>query len=239
MLNIKNVSKAFGSKKVLDDVSLSVDKGGIAVFLGGSGVGKSTLLRLLNNFESLDEGTFELDGTTIDLSKVNKDHTSAMIFQQFNLFDHLTVEQNITLPLEVVQKKSKAESVKIAHDLLKKFGLEDKAHNYPSELSGGQKQRLAIARTIALKPKIICFDEPTSALDPLLTSHVANTIQELANEGYIILVASHDTVLLDKLQCDIYLMERGKIVESVSSNEFVKNKALYPRLSKFVAGTID
>lgn len=239
MLNIKNLSKAFGSKKVLDDVSLSVDTGGIAMLLGASGVGKSTLLRLLNNFESVDEGTIELDGTIIDLENVNKDHTAAMIFQQFNLFDHLTVEQNITLPLEIAQNKSSSESKKIAQELLKKFGLADKANDYPSQLSGGQKQRLAIARTIALKPKIICFDEPTSALDPLLTTHVANTIQELANEGYIILIASHDTVLLDKLKCDIYLMDSGKIIESVSSDEFATNKEKYPRISRFVSGSID
>ena len=239
MLRIKNISKQFGSKKVLDDVSLDIDKGGIAILLGPSGVGKSTLLRLLNNLEKLDQGSFELEGKKIDLEKVNEDHTAAMIFQQFNLFDHLTVEQNIALPLEIVQKKSKSESKKIAHEFLKKFGLEDKANDYPSQLSGGQKQRLAIARTIALKPKIICFDEPTSALDPLLTTNVANTIHELADEGYIVLIASHDTSLLDKLKCNIYLMDSGKIIESTSSQEFAKNKKRYPKLARFIAGSIE
>jgi polar amino acid transport system ATP-binding protein len=239
MLKIKNVSKAFGSKKVLDNVSLEVKPGGIAVLLGSSGVGKSTLLRLLNNFETLDQGSVELDGKPINLANVNKDHTVAMIFQQFNLFDHLTVEENITLALEVVQKKSKTESKKIAQSLLTKFGLSDKAQDYPSQLSGGQKQRLAIARTLALKPTIICFDEPTSALDPLLTTHVANSIQELAHEGYIILIASHDVALLDKLACDIYLMEHGKIIETVSSAQFRANRDAYPRLARFVAGSLD
>lgn len=239
MLNIKNLTKTYGSKKVLDNVSLSVDKGGVVILLGPSGVGKSTLLRCLNNLETIDNGTVEFEGKTLDLSTVNKDHTTAMIFQQFDLFNHLSALENITLPLEIVQKKSKSEAQEIAHELLKKFGLAEKANNYPSQLSGGQKQRLAIARTLALKPKIICFDEPTSALDPLLTTHVANTIQELADEGYIILIASHDTALLDKLTCDIHLMENGNIIESASSKEYAKNKDRFPRLAKFVSGNLE
>ena len=239
MLKIKNLSKAFGSKKVLDNVSLNVDRGAIAILLGSSGVGKSTLLRLLNNFETLDHGTVELDGKPVDLSKVNKNHTAAMIFQQFNLFDHLTVEENITLALQVVQNKSNAESKKIAHALLAKFELTDKANEYPSQLSGGQKQRLAIARTLALKPTIICFDEPTSALDPLLTTHVANSIQELAREGYIVLIASHDTALLDKLTGDVYLMAHGKIIETAHTDQLRSNRANYPRINRFVAGTLE
>lgn len=239
MLKIKNVSKAFGSKKVLDNVSLNVNRGAIAILLGSSGVGKSTLLRLLNNFETLDQGSVELDGKQIDLTHVNKDHTAAMIFQQFNLFDHLTVQENITLALEVVQNKSKSESQKIAHALLTKFGLIEKAKDYPSQLSGGQKQRLAIARTLALKPTIICFDEPTSALDPLLTTHVANSIQELAREGYIVLIASHDTALLDKLTGDVYLMEHGKIIETAHTDQLRTNHTHYPRINRFVAGTLE
>lgn len=238
MLKIKNVSKNFGSKKVLDNVSLNVNRGAIAILLGSSGVGKSTLLRLLNNFETPDQGSIELDGKQIDLAKVNQDHTAAMIFQQFNLFDHLTVQENITLALEVVQNKSKSESQKIAHALLTKFGLIDKAKDYPSQLSGGQKQRLAIARTLALKPTIICFDEPTSALDPLLTTHVANSIQELAREGYIILIASHDTALLDKLTGDVYLMEHGKIIETAHTDQLRANRTQYPRIHRFVEGAL-
>lgn len=239
MLKIKNVSKAFGSKKVLDNVSLNVNRGAIAILLGSSGVGKSTLLRLLNNFETFDQGSVELDGKQINLANVNKDHTAALIFQQFNLFDHLTVQENITLALEVVQNKSKPESQKIALALLTKFGLVDKAKDYPSQLSGGQKQRLAIARTLALKPTIICFDEPTSALDPLLTTHVANSIQELAREGYIIVIASHDTALLDKLTGDVYLMEHGKIIETAHTNQLRTNRTHYPRINRFVAGTLE
>jgi polar amino acid transport system ATP-binding protein len=239
MLKIENLMKSFGTRKILDDVSLNVGKGEIAILLGQSGVGKSTLLRVLNNLEKLDSGTLSLDGKKLDLDTIAKSHTVGMVFQQFNLFDHLTVEENITLALEKVVGKSKEEAHAIAMALLKRYGLEDKAPMYVSQLSGGQKQRLAIARTLALKPKVVCLDEPTSALDPLLTSYVAQNIQQLANDGYIVLVASHDVALLDKLKCTIYLMQSGKIVESAGSEEFKNHKEKYPILAKFVAGAIE
>lgn len=239
MLKIKDLCKSFGAKKILDHVSLNVAKGEVAVLLGSSGVGKSTLLRVLNNLETLDAGTIELDENPLELAKISQTHTVGMVFQHFNLFEHLTVEENITLALEKVAGKTKEEAHKIALQLLKHFGLDDKANNYISQLSGGQKQRLAIARTLALKPQIVCLDEPTSALDPLLTTYVAQNIQQLAKEGYIVLVASHDINLLDKLDCTIYLMQAGKIIESAKSSDFKNNKAQYPILSKFVAGNID
>ncbi len=236
MLKIENLNKTFHGKKIIDDVSLTVDKGKIALFLGPSGVGKSTLLRLLNNLETIDSGTVLLNDKKLDLSTVNKTHTVAMVFQQFNLFKHLTVEQNITLPLEKILGKSKQAAQHIAHSLLSHYGLETLKNKYPAQLSGGQKQRLALARTVALKPKIICLDEPTSALDPFLTTHVANTIQKLAREGYIILVASHDVELLKKLDSTIYLMSKGKIVESAGSGDFRNNKEQFPLINKFIAG---
>ncbi len=236
MLKIENLNKTFHGKKIIDDVSLTVDKGKIAVLLGPSGVGKSTLLRLLNNLETIDSGTILLNDKKLDLTAVNKTHTVGMVFQQFNLFDHLTVEQNITLPLEKILSKSKQEAEDIAHSLLSHYGLETLKNKYPAQLSGGQKQRLGLARTVALKPKIICLDEPTSALDPLLTTHVANTIQKLASEGYIILVASHDVELLKKLDCTIYLMSKGKIVESTGSENFRNNREQFPLINKFIAG---
>jgi ABC-type polar amino acid transport system ATPase subunit len=239
MLALKNISKNFGTKTILDHVSLTVPHGHIAVLLGASGVGKSTLLRILNNLETIDTGSIELDGKPLDIKAINKTHTVGMVFQQFNLFDHLTVEENITLALEKVIGKTKQEAHGIAHQLLKRYGLESKAHEYVSQLSGGQKQRLAIARAIALKPKVICMDEPTSALDPLLTSHVAATIQELAHEGYIVLVASHDIALLEKLNCTIYLMDQGKIIESALASDFNQNKDRFPAIKKFVSGIID
>ncbi len=239
MLSIKNLSKQFGSKKVIDDVSFDVPQGGIAVLLGPSGVGKSTLLRVLNNLETIDKGTIALEGKPLDLSEVTKEHTCGMVFQQFNLFDHMTVLENITLALEKVMGQSKQSAQKIAIELLKRYDLAEKKDAYPSQLSGGQKQRLALARTIALKPKIICFDEPTSALDPLLTTHVANTIQQLASDGYIVLIATHDTALLDKLDCSIYLMDNGKIIETAQSDAFSKNADQFPRIQRFVQGAIE
>lgn len=238
MLSIKNVSKRFNTKLVLDNVSFDVNKGEIAVLLGPSGVGKSTLLRVLNNLDILDSGSVTLKGKSLDLSKVTKEHVCGMVFQQFNLFNHLTVLENITLALEKTVGKSSQEAQSIALHLLKRYGLQDKASVYPNQLSGGQKQRLAIARTVALKPQILCFDEPTSALDPLLTTHVANTISELAHEGYIIIIATHDTALLEKLKCTIYLMEHGHIIEKATSEAFQKNPIAYPRIAQFVAGTI-
>ncbi len=236
MLLIKNLIKKFGDKKILDDVSLQVQHGEIAVLLGASGVGKSTLLRIMNNLETIDQGTIMLDGKPLDLTTVNKTHVVGMVFQHFNLFEHLTVEQNITLALEKGAGTSSAEAKKIAHALLKRYGLESQAQAYISQLSGGQKQRLAIARALALEPKILCLDEPTSALDPLLTSYVASNIKALAEQGIIVLVATHDTTLLEKLPCTIYLMQNGKIIETAKSQEFYANKEKFPAINRFVAG---
>ncbi len=236
MLEIKNVSKKFGNKTILDHVSLKVQKGEIAVLLGASGVGKSTLLRILNNLETPDSGSFYLDGKPLDLNNVNQTHTVGFVFQNFNLFDHLTVEENITLALEKALNKTKKEAREIALKLLEHYGLSDKAKSYPNDLSGGQKQRLALARTLALKPKVVCLDEPTSALDPMLTAYVANIIQELAKEGYIVLVATHDTSLLERLHCTIYLMKDGKIIETAPSSELAKSPNSYRQIKNFIAG---
>jgi len=239
MLIIDNVNKSFNNKKVLDHVSLSVASGSVCVLLGSSGVGKSTLLRILNNLESIDSGMVTLDGKALNLSTVNATCTVGMVFQQFNLFNHMTVERNITFALEKTAKKNSRDAHKRAHELLVHYGLADKAHMYPSQLSGGQKQRLAIARAVALDPKIICMDEPTSALDPRLTTHVAHTLQELARRGYTVLVATHDTLLVEKLDCDIHLMEHGRVVESAQSADLKKSAHQYPKISAFIAGSIE
>lgn len=236
MLKINQLIKSFGAKKILNNVSFTVQKGEIAVFLGSSGVGKSTLLRLLNNLESVDSGNITLDDTSLDLAAINTTHTVGMVFQHFNLFDHLTVEQNITLPLEKVIKKNNADAIKTAHHLLQRYGLLEKKDKYAFQLSGGQKQRLAIARAIAMEPKIICLDEPTSALDPVLTSYVANNIQQLATDGYIVLVATHDTDLIAKLNCTIYLMSEGRIIETAQSEQLRENAGDFPKIKKFIAG---
>lgn len=237
MLKIEHVTKTYDHKTILNDVSLHVNKGEIAVLLGASGVGKSTMLRILNNLETVDMGQFYLDGKPLDLTKVNQTHTVGFVFQNFNLFDHLSVAENITLALEKALGKTKEEAHTIAIALLEHYGLADKAHAYPADLSGGQKQRLALARTLALKPKVVCLDEPTSALDPLLTAYVANIIQELSKDGYIVLVATHDTSLLERLHCTIYLMKHGKIVETAPSKDFAQNPNAYPQIKNFIAGT--
>lgn len=236
MLKINSINKSFNRKKILNDISLHVEKGEVALFLGSSGVGKSTLLRILNNLETLDRGTISLNDKTLNLATINTTHTVGMVFQHFNLFDHLTVEQNITLPLERVLKKKPSDAHTIAHKLLKHYGLIEQKNKYAAQLSGGQKQRLAIARALAMEPKIICLDEPTSALDPVLTSYVANNIQQLATDGYIVLVASHDTDLLKKLNCTIYLMSEGSIIETAQSQELHNNPDRFPRIKKFIAG---
>ncbi len=238
MLKINDITKTFGSKKVLDGISLQVNTGEVAVLLGSSGVGKSTLLRVLNNLETAERGTIHFNDMTLDIPTLHQKHLVGMVFQQFNLFEHLTVERNITLGLEKVLGKTAAQAHEIATQLLTHYGLADKANAPISSLSGGQKQRLAIARTVAMRPAIICMDEPTSALDPLLTTHVANTIQGLAHEGYIVLVATHDTGLLDKLECTIYLMKDGKIIESAHNSAFKKQPEKYPEIARFVSGTI-
>lgn len=232
MLEISNVSKKFGTKEILKNISLTVQPGEIAFLLGPSGVGKSTLLRILNNLETIDTGNLLLDGKPLQQLEVG------MVFQQFNLFEHMTVENNITFTLIKVAKKAPSEAHTIAHNLLARYGLEDKAHLYVSQLSGGQKQRLAIARSLAMKPKIMCLDEPTSALDPLLTNHVAQAIQDLAREGYIVLVASHDIALLTQLKSSIYLLKSsGEIAQYANSQEFRDHPEKFPLIRQFVQGT--
>lgn len=237
MLAIKQLTKTYNHKKILDNVSLSVNRGSIAILLGSSGVGKSTLLRILNNLETYDSGSVLLDGKSLDLHTVNQHHTVGMVFQQFNLFDHFTVEENISFPLEKVLQTPPQQAQAIAQQLLQEYGLADKAHSAIGSLSGGQKQRLAIARAIAMKPIVICMDEPTSALDPMLTASIAKTINHLAQQGYIILVASHDIGLVQQLHGTIYLMDQGTIIEEAPTADFSKNPTQYKKINNFVSGS--
>lgn len=236
MLRIKNISKTFNNKIILNDISLDVPPGKVAFLLGESGVGKSTLLRILNNLEAYDNGTITLDGKVLYKTNIHK--LVGLVFQHFNLFPHLTVEQNITLALEKVCQKSPEEAHNIAQELLKKYKLEGKSTSLINNISGGQKQRLAIARALALNPSVICFDEPTSALDPLLTGYVAKQIQQLASENKIVLVGTHDMdfVLNENIQGIIYLMHQGKIIETASTQEFKKNPESFKQITHFING---
>lgn len=236
MLSINGLHKIFGGKKVVDNICLDLKEGSITLFLGQSGVGKSTLLRILSGLEAADSGTISIKGKEIDRTSQRQDHAVGMVFQQFNLFNHKTVKENITLPLEKVLGKTSVDADQIAQELLERFNLQELRNVSVNSLSGGQKQRLALARTLAMKPYIICMDEPTSALDPLLTSYVAQVIADLAKQGYIVVVATHDTVLIDKLDCTVHLMRDGKIIESVQSADYRAHPEKYPHIKNFVAG---
>lgn len=193
VLEVKEVSKSFKKIKVLDKFSLSVEEGEIVSILGPSGVGKSTLLRCINGLEKIDTGEILINGNKIK-SKISKQTNLdvGLVFQDYNLFPQYSVMQNITLTLTRVLKINKEEAIIKAKKMLSQVNLENKINSYPYELSGGEKQRLAIARTLATNPKIICFDEPTSALDPKLVKQVFNIIKELANKQKAILIVTHD-----------------------------------------------
>lgn len=236
MLKIENLSKTIRGKKILDNISLSVGECELAILLGPSGVGKSTLLRILNNLESFDSGKISLDGKALDISQVHKTHLIGMVFQGFNLFEHLTALENITLALEHVLKQDKKNAISKAQKLLKHYGLLEYAKSYPSQLSGGQKQRLALARTLAIQPKVICLDEPTSALDPLLTNAVADEIKELTSQNFIVIITTHDISLLKKLSGTIYLMKAGTIVESARTQDFSAYPEKFEQINNFVSG---
>lgn len=233
MFTVKGLSKA----PVLKDITFEIKRGEIGVLLGGSGAGKTTLLRALNHLETLEEGTCSLDGVLLDLSRARKDSTIGMVFQQFNLFDHLTAEENIMLALIKQQGKDRKKALSIATDLLERYHLIGKARVNVKTLSGGEKQRLAIARAVALEPEIICLDEPTSALDPLLTQEVAKYIQELAKENRIVLVTTHDMSLLQALEARIFFMQKGAIIENVEKRELEANPTLYPLVTSFIKCT--
>lgn len=200
VLEVKNISKSYKNKKVLDNFSLDVKKGEIISIIGPSGAGKSTLLRCINGLETLEKGEIIID------NKVSKKQISkqanleiGLIFQDYNLFPQYTVLQNITLPLTMILRKSKTEAVNQARTILTKLSLQDKESSYPYELSGGEKQRVAIARAIATNPQILCLDEPTSALDPKLVKQIYSIIKALASQGKAILIVTHDIEFAEKI----------------------------------------
>ena len=236
ILEIKNVEKSFNNVKVIDDVSLNVKEGETVVIIGASGSGKSTLLRCINNLEKIDSGFINVNG--LSLIKENKNGKAiysdkkvqsdinlslGMVFQDFNLFPHLSVLENITKGLEVVFNKTEQEAKEIAINLLKKMDLENKKDEYPCNLSGGQKQRVSIARCLAINPKLICMDEPTSALDPELVGEVLNTIKELAKEKKTMVIVTHEIKFAEEVADRIVFMDGGKIIEEGTPDEIMKN----------------
>lgn len=215
IIQIENIRKTFGAIEALKGVSLSVNKGEVIVIIGPSGSGKSTLLRCINRLEEFDSGKIVVDGIPLDSAEnINAVRTEVgMVFQQFNLFPHLTVLRNITLAQEVIRKRNKTEAQEIAMQLLKKVGIPEKANSFPHQLSGGQQQRVAIARALAMNPKIMLFDEPTSALDPEMIQEVLDVMLGLAKEGMTMVVVSHEMGFARAAANRAIFMDEGQIVE--------------------------
>jgi len=223
---VTEVHKRFGRLEVLKGVSLRVAKGEVVVVLGPSGSGKSTLLRSINGLETIDSGSIVVDGLKVHDSRetlYRVRQLTGMVFQQFNLFPHRTVLQNITMAPMHVQKKSRQEAEEIARRLLHKVGLPDKADVYPSKLSGGQQQRVAIGRALAMNPKVMLFDEPTSALDPELIKEVLDVMKDLAKDGMTMIVVSHEIGFAKEVADKVLFLDQGLKVEEASAEQFFRN----------------
>ena len=225
-ISVKNLKKNFGSLEVLKDISLEVTEGEVVVLIGPSGSGKSTLLRCLNQLEKATSGQIVIDGFDItdkhtDINKVRKN--IGMVFQHFNLFNHLTVMDNMTLAPVHLKLMTKDQARQEAERLLRRVGLEDKADAYPSQLSGGQKQRVAIARALEMKPDIMLFDEPTSALDPEMVGEVLAVMKELAKEGMTMMVVTHEIGFAREVASRVIFMEGGYIREEGTPDEVLLN----------------
>ena len=226
MVSMESVNKHFGSLHVLKDINLKVDRGQVIVVLGPSGSGKSTLCRAINRLEPIDSGTIAIDGEVLPqegkkLAQLRSD--VGMVFQSFNLFAHKTILDNVTLAPMRVRKKSKAEARETAMTLLERVGIANQADKYPAQLSGGQQQRVAIARSLAMNPKVMLFDEPTSALDPEMISEVLNVMTTLAKDGMTMVVVTHEMGFARGAANRVVFMADGAIVESAAPTEFFNN----------------
>ena len=200
MLRVANLKKSFGGRQILDDVNFTVEDGNILTIVGPYGAGKTTLLRCITGLEAADSGTFTIDGKEFNPQDLTSaDNVMGVVFQDFNLFPHLSVLENLTLAPTLVLKQERNTAEKKARELLEQLGLKGKEQLYPYQLSGGQKQRVAIARALAMQPKILCYDEPTSALDPNLRDEVANLILSLKAQGVTQLVVTHDMEFAKKI----------------------------------------
>ncbi len=226
MINVEDLHKSFGTLEVLKGISTQIANKEVVVVIGPSGSGKSTFLRCLNGLEEATSGKIEIVGMELTSPKTNiyqlRQHVG-MCFQQFNLFKHLTIMDNITIGPMKVLKKSKEESEKLARELLKKVGLADKEKSYPDQLSGGQQQRVAIARALAMKPKVMLFDEPTSALDPEMVGEVLNVMRDLAEEGMTMVVVTHEMGFAREVGNRVLFLDGGYLVEEGTPGEIFGN----------------
>ncbi len=226
LFEIKDLQKKFGGLTVFDGLSETICKGDVVVIIGPSGGGKSTFIRCLNLLEQPTAGKIYFEGEDITAKgfDVNKHRQKVgMVFQQFNLFNNLTVLENITISLTKVKKQSEEESKEKALKLLKRVGLEDKANAYPSQLSGGQKQRIAIVRALAMEPDVLLFDEPTSALDPEMVGEVLQVISDLARDGITMVVVTHEMGFARKVGTRVLFMDSGQIAEQGTPEEIFEH----------------
>ena len=236
LVEITKVRKSFGTTEVLKGITLTVEPGGVAVIVGPSGSGKSTLLRTINHLEKVDGGHIAIDGTLVGYEvrgkrlhelrekEILKQRTGiGMVFQNFNLFPHLTALENVAEAPVVAQGRSKEEARRRGLELLDRVGLKDRAGAYPRQLSGGQQQRVAIARALALDPKILLFDEPTSALDPELVNEVLDVIRELAKSGTTLIIVTHEMGFARDVADTVVFMDQGQIVEQGAPQDIFTN----------------
>lgn len=237
MIKISNLHKSFGDLHVLKGVDLEIAEGEIICLIGPSGSGKSTLLRCINALEEAEKGSVHIKGVDITHPKTDMDRLRAgvgFVFQNFNLFPHKTVTENITLAPMKVLGKSQEEAEKIAFDLLKKVGLSDKKDSYPSQLSGGQQQRVAIARALAMQPEVMLFDEPTSALDPEMVTEVLEVIRLLAHQGMTMAIVTHEMGFAKEISHRVAIMDEGKLIE-IDKPEKIFNNPKHPRTKEFIS----
>ncbi|QNQ82640.1 amino acid ABC transporter ATP-binding protein [Lactobacillus sp. PV037] len=226
IIEFKDVNKYYGKLHALKNINLSIEEGQVVSIIGPSGSGKSTLIRTMNGLEKINSGELIVTGKNIankktDLNDIRKD--VGMVFQHFNLYENHTVLENITLAPKIVLKRPDAENKQMAMDLLKKVGLEDKADYYPKQLSGGQKQRVAIARSLAMSPKVILFDEPTSALDPEMIQDVLDVMKFVADQGLTMVVVTHEMGFARQVGDRLIFFDKGQIIEDEKPEEFFEH----------------
>ncbi len=217
LLRIEDVVKRYGDETALDGVSLTMDRGDVGVLIGPSGSGKSTLLRCVNRLTEIDEGEIHLDGELVTGPDTDVDDLRrrvGMVFQDFNLFAHLTARDNVALGLRRVRGMEADRATAVADDHLEQVGIADQAESYPAELSGGQQQRVGIARALAMEPELMLFDEPTSALDPELVGEVLAVMRRLADEGMTMLVATHEMGFAQSVASQVTFLDEGRVVET-------------------------
>ncbi|MHB9127337.1 MAG: amino acid ABC transporter ATP-binding protein [Candidatus Humimicrobiaceae bacterium] len=241
MIKIVDLHKKFGHLHVLKGVNLEVKKGDVLVIIGPSGSGKSTLLRSVNLLEKPTSGHISLDGEEITGKKVNENKVRqriGMVFQNFNLFPHMTVLGNVTIALLKVLKMGREEAKKIGIDLLIRVGLKDKINTFPNQLSGGQKQRVAIARALAMNPEAMLFDEVTSALDPELVKEVLDVMKDLAKSGMTMLVVTHEMGFAKEVGSHVIFMDEGLILEEGLASDIFDNPK-HPRTKSFLDAVLN